>query len=202
MAKIALYGGSFDPLHWGHVRPVMAAREEAGLDEVIYLPTAEPPHKAQQRFAPAICRYTMVELALLGQPHLKVSDFEMRSAGPSYTVETLEHFRGARPQDEISLLIGFDSWLDLPTWRRFAELPQLAPILVMARPGSDFEALEQLPAVLRDAVGNGRVRFLAGPRVELSSRELRRRWAAGEPPTAEQVPPLVLDYLRKYGLYR
>jgi len=202
LAKIALYGGSFDPLHWGHVRPVLAAREEIGLDEVIYLPTAEPPHKVGQRFAPASCRYTMVELALLEQPQLKVSDFEMRTVGPSYTAGTLEHFREQRPDDEIHLLIGLDSWLELPTWHRFAELPELARILVMARPGSLTERLEGLPPVLRDAAHSGRVRFLEGPKVELSSRELRRRWAAGESPTAEQVPPLVLDYLRKYGLYR
>lgn len=201
MARLGLYGGSFDPVHWGHLLPVLAAREAAALDEVLYLPTAEPPHKKGQRFAPASARFAMVELALLDHPSLKVSDFEMRQQA-SYTVETLEHFRRERPGDQLFLLLGLDSWLELAAWRRFEELPRLAELLVMARPGSRAEDLESLPAAQRAAVRDGRVRFVDGPEVALASRELRRAWAAGEPPTAEQVPPLVLNYLRKYGLYR
>lgn len=201
MARIGLYGGSFDPVHWGHLRPVIAAREQMALDQVIYLPTAEPPHKAGQRFAPASARFAMVELALLDRPELRVSDYEMRR-GASYTVETLEHFRRELPGDRLFLLIGYDSWLELPAWRRFAELPELAELVVMDRPGTAEASLEAAAPPLREAALAGRVSFVRGPRVELSSRALRRAWAAGEPPTAEQVPPLVLDYLRKYGLYR
>lgn len=201
MARIALYGGSFDPVHWGHVWPVLAAREMASLDQVIYLPTAEPPHKVSQRFAAASVRFAMVELALLDQPALVVSDYEMRQ-GVAYTVETLEYFRQTRPDDELHLLIGLDSWRELETWRRYEELPELATILVMTRPGQELGSAEARPAALQDAVKNSRVQFLEGPEVELASRDLRRRWAAGEEPTSEQVPPLVLDYLRKYRLYR
>jgi nicotinate-nucleotide adenylyltransferase len=201
LARIGLYSGTFDPVHWGHLRPVIAAREQMALDRVIYLPTAEPPHKTGQRFAPASARFTMVELALLDQPALQVSDFEMRR-GASYTVETLEHFRSELPHDRLFLLIGYDSWLGLPAWRRFAELPELAELVVMDRPGTAEAGLETVAAPLRAAAEAGRVSFLHGPRIDLSSRALRRAWAAGEEPTAEQVPPLVLDYLRKYGLYR
>lgn len=201
MARIALYGGSFDPVHWGHVLPVIAARDKAALDQVIYLPTAEPPHKVSQRFAAASVRFAMVELALLDQPALMVSDYEMRQ-GVAYTVETLEYFRQTRPEDELHLLIGLDSWRKLETWRRYEELPELATLLVMTRPGQELGSAEAGPAALKGAVERGRVQFLEGPRVDLASRDLRRRWAAGEEPTSEQVPPLVLDYLRKYRLYR
>jgi nicotinate-nucleotide adenylyltransferase len=201
LARIGIYGGSFDPVHWGHLRPVIAAREQMRLDQVIYLPTAEPPHKTAQRFAPASARFTMVELALLEQPDLVVSDYEMRR-GASYTVETLEHVRRELTGDRLFLLIGYDSWLELAAWRRFAELPQLAELVVMDRPGSAEAPLEAVAPPLREAAEAGRVSFLHGPRIDLSSRALRRAWADGEPPTAEQVPPLVLDYLRKYSLYR
>lgn len=202
MARIALYGGSFDPVHWGHVRTVIAAREMADLHQVIYLPTAEPPHKKVQRFVSASARFAMVELALLDQPALVVSDHEMRQE-TAYTVETLEYFRRERPHDDLHLLIGLDSWLELATWRRYEELPELAKLLVMTRPDQGSgDPLDGVPATLREAARRGRVQFLAGPKIDLASRDLRRRWAAGEEPTAEQVPPLVLDYLRKYRLYR
>lgn len=201
MARIGLYGGSFDPVHWGHLLPVLAARERMALDQVIYLPTAEPPHKKGQRFAPASARFAMVELALLEHPDLVVSDYEMRQAA-SYTVETLEHFRRERPADQLFLLIGLDSWNELDTWRRFEDLPKLAELVVMARAGNVPESPEASPPALRRAVQDGRVHFVEGPEIGLASRQLRRAWAAGEPATAEEVPPLVLDYLRKYGLYR
>lgn len=205
MARIAVYGGGFDPVHWGHVRPVLAAMETMALDQVIYLPTAAPPHKKGQRFAPASARFTMVELALLDQPRLRVADFEMRPEA-SYTVDTLMHFRQERPDDQLFLLIGLDAWLELGGWRRYAELPELAELVVMARPGALDGGLDELigavPAELQNAARRGRVHFVAGPKIELASRDLRRAWAAGEEPSAEQVPPLVLDYLRKYRLYR
>lgn len=200
MARVGLYGGSFDPVHWGHVLPVESARQALALDRVLYLPTAEPPHKQGQRFAPASARFTMVELALLDRPALQVSDFEMRREA-SYTVETLEHFRAALPGDELFLLIGDDSWRDLASWRRYAELPALAEIVVMARPPEE-DLLAGIDPVLRAAVETARVHFHTGPEIPLASRELRRAWASGEEPGPGQVPPLVLDYLRKYGLYR
>lgn len=200
MARVGLYGGSFDPVHWGHVLPVAAAREALRLDRVIYLPTAEPPHKKGPRFAPASARFAMVELALLDRADLQVSDFEMRREA-TYTVETLEHFRAALPDDQLFLLIGDDAWRELATWRRFAELPRLAEIVVMARPPHE-PLLAGIDPLLRAAAEAGRVHFHAGPEVPLASRELRRLWAAGEAPDAGQVPPLVLNYLRKYGLYR
>lgn len=206
MARIGLYGGSFDPVHWGHLLPVIAAREAMRLDQVIYLPTAEPPHKKGQRFASASARFTMVELALLEHAFLVASDFEMRQ-GACYTVETLEFFRRERPGDQLFLLIGHDSWLELSAWRRFEDLPKLAELVVMARPARAGApgletAAESLPEAQRAAVREGRVHFLEGPEVGLASRDLRRAWAAGAEPAAGQVPPLVLDYLRKYGLYR
>ena len=198
MARVGLYGGSFDPIHWGHLLPVLAAKERHGLDRVIYLPTAEPPHKRDQRFAPASVRFAMVELALLEHADLMVSDFEMLRE-VCYTVETLEHFRRELPGDQLFLLIGFDSWLELGDWHRFAELPQLAEILVMARGNRGGG---KVPEALQQAVRDGRVHFVEGPEIGLASRDLRRAWAAGEAPNAGQAPPLVLDYLRKYGLYR
>ena len=99
--KIGLFGGSFDPIHRGHVEPVREARRRLGLERVIYLPTATPPHKPRRALAPALARFAMVELALLGEEGLYVSAHELTPERPAYTVETLEHFRRQMPEAEL-----------------------------------------------------------------------------------------------------
>lgn len=196
--KIALFGGSFDPIHVGHVRPVQQARRELGLDRVMYLPTAKPPHKQDCELVPAWARYAMVELALLHEDGLFASPFEMQSERPSYTVDTLEHFHQAWPNAELMLLLGGDSLAALTTWRAWRRIVELSEIAVLARPGW---GLEELPAELREAL-HGRLHEVLNLPIACSSTEVRRRLATGEDLSADMLAPSVLSYLRKYDLYR
>jgi nicotinate-nucleotide adenylyltransferase len=195
--KIGLFGGSFDPIHRGHLEPVRQARAALGLERVIYLPTARPPHKGE-RHAPALARFAMVELALLGEEGLYASPFEMRDA-VCYTVDSVEHFRRELPGAELVLLIGADSWASFTTFRSWARILDLAELAVMVRPG--WESGEMAPRLAEERARGG-LRFVANEPCPVSSRELRERLRRGEDVSPDQVPPLVIDYLRKYGLYR
>ena len=142
----------------------------------------------------------MVELALLDQPQMKVSAFEMESGTVAYTVDTLRHFRATEPDAELFLLLGGDSFLSLPSWREWRLLPEMARLLVMARPGW---RLVELPAELRLLVDSGRALVVEEPvRIQVSSREIRHRLAAREQDLHDLLPPPVLNYLVKYNLYR
>lgn len=199
--KLGLFGGSFDPIHCGHIAPVRAAKEALRLDRVVYLPTARPPHKGA-RFATALQRWAMVELALLDEPGLDASPLEL-TPEPAYTIETLEHFALAEPGAELHLLIGGDSFADLPHWRRWRELLVLARVVVLVRPGWERGGLlAAAPPELSAAVAAGRVSFVANSPVAVSSTELREMFAAGRVPAAGLVPEPVVKYIRKYGLYR
>ena len=201
--KLGLFGGSFDPIHAGHVAPVREARRLLGLERVVFLPTARPPHKSAREFAPPLRRWAMVELALLEEPGLEASPLELTPDSPAYTVETLEHFRRLEPQAELHLIIGGDSFADLPHWRRWRELVELARLVVLVRPGWQREALlAAAPPVLGDAIAADRVTFLANAPVEVSSTDLRRVFAAGGTPPPGLVAEPVVKYIRKYGLYR
>jgi nicotinate-nucleotide adenylyltransferase len=200
--KIGLLGGSFDPIHWGHVEPAREALERFGLDKVIYLPTATPPHKSDQEMAPAHHRYAMVELALVHEERMEVSPLELTPGRTAYTIDTVEHFAAESPQAEIYLLIGADSLVQLPTWKRGLELPLEARLIVLARPGWERErTLGELPAELAARVESGRIEFLGNRPMEASSTEIRATLARGERPPAGWMPELVLEYCLKNRLY-
>lgn len=199
--KIGLFGGSFDPIHRGHLDPVREARRVLGLERVIYLPTARPPHKPGRAVAPALARHVMVELALLFEEGLEVSPLELTPERPAYTIETLEHFRREMPQAELVLLVGGDSFADLHHWVRWREIPRAARLAVLARPGWEPETVPLDPEVA--ALGRtDRVIFLRQTPVDVSSTRLRELLAAGAPLPAGAVPDLVVRYLHKYQLYR
>ena len=199
--KIGLFGGSFDPIHRGHIDPVRAARRELGLERVIYLPTAKPPHKPGRSVAPPLARYVMVELALLGEEGLEASPHELTLERPAYTIETLEHCRREWPAAELFLLVGGDSFADLPHWVRWREIPEVARLVVLARPGWDLAAVPLDPEVAALA-RTDRVLLLRQPPVDASSTRLRELLAAGLPLPAGVVPDLVVRYVYKYNLYR
>ena len=199
--KIGLFGGSFDPIHRGHIDPVRAARRELGLERVIYLPTAKPPHKPGRSLAPPLARYVMVELALLGEEGLEASPHELTLERPAYTIETLEHFRREWPAAELFLLVGGDSFADLPHWVRWREIPEAARLVVLARPGWDLATAPLDPEVAALA-RTDRVLLLRQPPVDASSTRLRELLAAGLPLPDGVVPDLVVRYVYKYNLYR
>jgi nicotinate-nucleotide adenylyltransferase len=205
--KVGLFGGSFDPIHRGHVEPVQAARRALGLDRVLYLPTAQPPHKPKRQFAPALARFAMVELALLGEEGLYASPHELTLGRASYTIDTLDHFRSELPEAELHLLLGSDSFLDLPHWRRWRRLPELARLVVLARPGWMVDGQGRREAgdatdELRRLLASDRVTVVEQAPVDLSASAIRGLLAAGEEPPPGALAPLVLEYVRKYRLYR
>lgn len=201
--KLGLFGGSFDPVHAGHVLPVLAARDCLELDRVIYLPTARPPHKPGHQFAPWHARFSMVELALIDEPDLLVSPLELTPGRTAYTVDTLEHFQRQHPEAELHLLIGGDSFAGLESWQRWREIVEIARLVVLVRPGWEIEHTRRhLTPELRRLAGDSRVHFMANRAVEVSSTELREKVRTGAPITADEMSPLVLQYVQKYSLYR
>lgn len=199
--KLGLFGGSFDPIHEGHVLPVREARRALGLDRVLYLVTAKPPHKPRRALAPPHARYAMVEMALLGEEGLYASPYELVLDRPAYTAETLEHFRQAEPGADLHLLIGGDSFADLHLWYRWRDIVDAARLVVLTRPGWDI-APHTLHPDLAALAATDRVVFLRQPPVDISSTRLRELFARGEQPPADQVSDLVVRYVHKYGLYR
>jgi nicotinate-nucleotide adenylyltransferase len=200
--KVGLYGGSFDPIHFGHLLPVRQAKEALALDRVMYLPTARPPHKARP-LAPGWARYAMVELALLREEGMFASSFEMRRERASYTVDTVEHFRAQLPAARLFLVVGSDSYAELPTWRAWRRILEAVEIVILARPGWELAAKGPgLAPELRRALETGRARAVANAPVGVSSTEVRRAIVAGADHLSDLIPPLVLNYIAKYGLYR
>jgi len=194
--RIGLYGGSFDPVHQGHLRPVREAGRALGLDRVIYLPTARVPHK-EGSAASALARYVMVELALLGEPDMHVSALEMGDR-VTYTIETLEHFRREEPNARLFLILGSDSFVRLDRWRRWRDILSLAELAVLERPGEEREPSPELHSALAGA----RFHRIANAPVPISSTAIRQRITEDPEPLRQLVPPLVLDYIDKHELYR
>ena len=204
--KLGLFGGSFDPPHVGHVRPVQEARRSLGLDRVIYVPTARPPHKTDPEDAPeapAPCRFAMVEMALLEEEGLYASPVELRPDRVTYTVETLEHFRSREPDAALHLLLGSDSLAGLDAWKRWRELPRLARLVVLGRPGAEPARIRgDLPEELRELFDRGGIDVVTDAMIDVSSTDIRWRLARGAPVPEEWMHPLVLDYVTKYRFYR
>jgi nicotinate-nucleotide adenylyltransferase len=198
--RVGLFGGSFDPIHCGHIEPVKAARRTLELDRVIYVPTAIPPHKPSRRLAPPLARYAMVELALLREEGLYASPHELTLDRPAYTIETLEHFQRQMPAAELYLLIGSDSFIELPQWHRWRDIAAAARLVVLARPGWELDG--PAPAALAELTATGRVQVVGERPYEVSSTRLREMLALGERPPAGWMPDLVVDFADKYSLYR
>ncbi len=172
--RLGIFGGTFDPVHCGHLLLAECAREQCRLDQVLFLPAAMPPHKQGQDITPAEMRLEMLELATGGNPAILVSRIEAERGGVSYTVDTLRQLAAEDPARELFLLLGADSLADLPNWREPAEICRLAVPAVVRRAGQpvDFAPLAALVDPERLALFRGHE--VEMPLVELSSRDLRR----------------------------
>lgn len=207
--RIGVLGGTFDPIHVGHLALARWARAELSLDRIVFLPTGHSWQKGPNA-TPAAHRLAMTRLAIDGEPGWSVDDREVRRAGPSYTVDTLAELRAVHgPDAALVLLLGSDQLHNLASWHRHEALLGLAHLAVTQRERvalHDFppavEALVQCHGVdaLPDAPA-GAIVFFKMPPVPVSATALRARLAAGERP-AELVPPGVLDYIDRNGLYR
>ncbi len=201
--KIGLFGGTFDPIHFGHILPVKEARTQLGLDRVVYLPTAIPPHKSGGQVASPHARWTMVELALLSEPGLVADPFELTPQREAFTVDSVEHFRSAFPAADLYLLIGCDSFAELHTWKRWKDLVDMVKLAVLVRPDWRPGALEaQLTPEVAALMEADRVCFITNQPVAVSATKLRRMLAEGGQPAEGWLPELVLEYIHKYNLYQ
>src|SRR5438034_640722 len=178
--RLGLFGGSFDPVHYGHLLLAECCRETLRLDEVWLIPAATPPHNQIQQRAAAKHRLQMIELALAGHEQIFASSLEIDRGGVSYTVDTLAAIRQSHPTATLFLLMGADSLRDLPTWREPARICELAIPAVVRRGGStepDFSVLAPLVSAERlTMVRSAQVQM---PLIELSSTDLRERATAG-----------------------
>lgn len=200
--RLGLFGGSFDPVHYGHLLLAECCREQARLHQVIFLPAAVPPHKQDRPMTPSAYRVEMLELAIAGHEHFCISRYEAQRQGVTYTVDTLRYFRQEHPQAELFLLLGADMFNDLPHWHRAEEVCRLALPLVARRAGGaeiDFGLLAHL--VEPDRLEAMRRHQVEMPAIGISSTDLRRRVAAGRS-IRYQTPRAVEEYIRSHGLYR
>lgn len=194
MKRVALFGGSFDPIHVGHLAIAEAARREARLDEVVFIPARRNPLKDDEPTASADDRFEMVRLSLYASPGMRASRVELERPGPSYTVETLRAF--SRDGVELSFLLGADALHDVEGWREPSAMLALATLLVARRPGTPDPDVAGLRRLSSDA----RVRLLESPLLELSSRELRAYGRAGGS-LRYLVPDAAWRYAASRGLY-
>jgi len=200
--RLGIYGGTFDPVHFGHLLLAEYCREECRLDEVWFVPAAVPPHKQGQNFSTATRRVEMLSLAIGGHEQFRVCTREIDRGGVSYTVETLAEIHAEDPTRELFFLLGADSLFDLPLWREPSRICELATLVVVARttaPAPDFACLAALTGAERTA--HFRRHLVQMPLIELSSTEIRRRVQAGLS-IRYQTPRAVEKYIEAAGLYR
>jgi nicotinate-nucleotide adenylyltransferase len=195
--RLGLFGGTFDPIHLGHLILAESSREVCGLDRVWFVVSGAPPHKPGERTAVAD-RLEMVRIAVAGHPAFEVSDLETRRPGPHYSVETLEAIHRDRPDDELFFLIGADSLADLPFWHQPDRIAQLATIVVVNRPGIDALDPSHLPNL---GLGARPIQTITVPPIGIASHDLRRRIAECRS-IRYQVPRGVEAYIEEQGLYR
>jgi len=188
--RIGIFGGSFDPVHFGHLLVAQAALEELKLERLYFIPAAQSPFKPENQAAPGSERLRLLRLALAGKTDCEVDDQEIKRGGISYTVDTLRDYARRFPQAQLLYLIGADNVATLPKWREAAELARLAEFVAIPRPGQ--------PPVSFPPPFRGRM--LAGFPFSVSSSQIRSRVKAGLP-IDTLVPPPVAETIRNNRLY-
>ena len=202
--RLGIYGGTFDPVHYGHLLLAEQCREQCELDEVRFVPAASPPHKHDARITSARHRVNMLEFALAGCPELTVSEIELRRDGPSYTVDTLQQLTDKQSAVELFLLMGMDSLADFPTWREPARILELATVVAVNRRSQHDHPAQQAALSASEAISRGaaqRIRLVTMPDIDISATDIRLR-------TQQQrsirflTPRPVAMYIAEHQLYR
>jgi nicotinate-nucleotide adenylyltransferase len=200
--RIGIFGGSFDPVHWGHLRLAESCWRHARLNRVDFVPAAQQPHKPGGPTASPEDRVAMLELAVIGRPEFAVSTVELDRGGISYTADTLRALHEQQPGDQFYFLMGADSLADLPNWRDPAAICELATPLVVHRPGSaepDFDALR--PFVSAERLAEIRAAQIEAPPTPISSSQIRELIASGGA-WQSLLPAQVADYITRRRLYQ
>jgi nicotinate-nucleotide adenylyltransferase len=200
--RIGVFGGTFDPIHLGHLILAEQCREQAKLDQVLFVPAALPPHKQTQPLTPFGQRVEMLTLAISGQPAFRIDELEKDRTGPSYTVHTLTQLQERLPGDELCFILGSDCLPDLPIWYEPRRILELATLLVVARADwPTFSAKELRQSLHLGDVFPLRYELIEAPLITLSSRDIRRRIAEGRS-VRYMIPRAVEAYVADKGLYR
>lgn len=217
--QIGLFGGTFDPIHNGHLRAVLDVMETFPLDRCILIPAAAPPHKARPDMAEVSDRLEMVRLAARGVQGLEVSEVEIRRSGPSYTVDTIRHFQKTAPSGaQIFLLVGLDAFYDIDSWHKWRELIGAVPLIVMTRPiGNEPVSCSGAAEFLRSHIRDGyrfdpdtggflhpdlpAVYYRQVTMLDISSTDIRRRIQSGRS-IRFLLPGAVERYIAEKELYR
>ncbi|HMF18915.1 MAG TPA: nicotinate-nucleotide adenylyltransferase [Gemmataceae bacterium] len=178
--RIGIFGGTFDPVHLGHLILAEQCREQARLDQVLFVLAARPPHKQERQLTPFAQRVEMLALACAGQPAFRIEEMEKDRPGPSFTVETVQQIHSRHPEAELSLVLGADTLHDLPQWYEPARIVQLAELLIVPRSDWMMLSAEELRKSLSlPADVPLRIQQVSVPAIGISSRDLRRRAAEG-----------------------
>jgi nicotinate-nucleotide adenylyltransferase len=215
--RLGILGGTFNPIHLGHLVLAEAFRERLVLDRVLFVPAGTPPHKPPGGLVPALHRYAMVSLAVAGHPGFVACPVEVERAGPSFSADTVEALAGDWPGARLFFLMGTDTFLDLPTWRTPERLGAFATLAVGHRAGSAFDpegpaaravlarlgraGWRRVPPVAAEALAPGECALVETRSVPVSARDVRERLAAGES-ARYQVPLAVAEYITDHRLYR
>ncbi len=209
LRTIGLLGGTFDPIHYGHLRPAEEVREALALSELRLVPARIPPHRARPRAGPGT-RAALARLAAADNPSLRVDERELHREGPSYTVDTLAELRAELGAVSLCLIVGYDTFLGLPGWSRWRQLFEHAHVVVTERPGSGGELPEALAAEVARRGGAtpqelrrspaGRIAFHAVTPVDVSATAIRRALAHGRS-VRYLMPERVRQYVVEQGLY-
>jgi nicotinate-nucleotide adenylyltransferase len=195
MAKLC-FGGSFNPIHHGHLICARAVAEARGFERVVLVPSGQPPHKPDDpAIAKSVHRLEMCRLAISGDPLFEVDDLELARTGPSYTIDTVREYR-RRGSEKVAWLIGADMLAILPQWHEPEALLAEAELLIMARPGWDFD-WDRLPPSYQRLKSN----MVEAPRLDISATDIRER-VARELSIRYLTPAAVCDYIRAHALYR
>lgn len=199
MKKYGIFGGSFNPIHYGHLMICEYIKEEMGLDNVIFIPTGNPPHKELELSAKD--RYEMVRLAISPNPDFEISDIETTRVKKSYTVDTIRELKKIYKEEKLYFLIGLDSLFQLKTWMKIGDLSQEIEFVVALRPGYlDREEINKEIDFLRENFGT-KINLIKTPLYEISSTDLRDRIREGKS-LRYLIPKKVLDYIEESGFYK
>ncbi|MSQ94499.1 MAG: nicotinate (nicotinamide) nucleotide adenylyltransferase [Gemmataceae bacterium] len=200
--RVGIFGGTFDPVHLGHLILAEQCREQAKLDQILFIPAALPPHKQQQPLTSFAHRAEMLTLAISGHSAFRVDELEKERAGPSYTVHTLTQLHEQLPGDEFCFILGSDSVHDLPIWYQPQRILELATLLVVARADWPVFSVQELKAKLQlNEDFPLRYQIVEAPLITIASRAIRRRIGEGRS-VRYMIPRAVEAYIEDKGLYR
>lgn len=197
MGKIGLFGGTFDPIHMGHIALAKRVLEQFGLDKIIFIPAGNPPHKSAKTITDKAHRYSMVKLATENEPSFLVSDFEILSSQPNYSYITISHFKQQYAGDEIFFIVGGDSFRDFPDWKNYKTLLSLCAFIVVPRP--EIAPSQYFEKFSGDETPP-RVFFIENFSFPVSSTNIRKSLQKGMD-VSLQLPPFVAEYIKTNKLY-